>query len=88
MSQNIKPMGMGDLQNYIRIHFEDFSASDLGLMQYYIKLYENYDIDRDKARSFVIDIISESNQRLRDLWHGGHLGYGSQANELGGFENE
>ena len=46
MSQNIKPMGMGDLQNYIRIHFEDFSASDLGLMQYYIKLYENYDIDK------------------------------------------
>jgi hypothetical protein len=57
---------MGDLQEYIRIHFEDYNSSDLGLMQYYFGLYKNNDIDKEKARNFVIDIIAENNEKLRN----------------------
>ena len=55
---------MENLRDYIRTSFEDFTTSDLGLIQYYFQLEKNNEIDYYDAKYFIVDIISATNERL------------------------
>ena len=56
---------MENLRQYLKTNFEDFTASDLGLIQYYFQLSKNNEISKEVAKETIIEIISTTNENLR-----------------------
>jgi len=55
---------MEHLRKYLKNNFEDFTVSDLGLIQYYFQLQKNNEIDYYDAKYFIVNIIGTTNENI------------------------